>query len=196
MDQIVNADDAVLAQSLFNNFIVVNGDSLLVDLSKSSLKDEISDGLSGRISVGNVRFDFSQKIYSGLVDSDEAGVVELSELQELEDLSDLRRESVDTSDSDDNDDLSFSGDVERSISSSLSSLDDGFSSLSEQSVSSGFGSLSVFFSSRLEVSNSVSGSLFSLSSELSVSFSSFLDVFRNLLFSLDLSGLAGHGYKA
>ncbi len=41
----------MLAQTLFNNFVVGNGDSLLVELGISSLVNQVSDGLSGGISI-------------------------------------------------------------------------------------------------------------------------------------------------
>jgi hypothetical protein len=106
-DQVFSTDDAVLAQMFSDDGVVVDWDSLLVDLGEASLVNEVRDGLSGRISrwssesiflipISNVRFNFSQHVYGGLVDSDQSSVVELSKSQQLEDLSDLWVQSVNT----------------------------------------------------------------------------------------------------
>ena len=57
----------------------------MVDFPESSLKDELLDGLSGRISESDIRFDFSDEVGGGLVDSNESTVVKLTKSQESED---------------------------------------------------------------------------------------------------------------
>ena len=54
---------------------------MLVDFAISSLVNELSDSLSGRISEGDVWLNFSDEVSSGLVDSDEGSVVQLSQSQ-------------------------------------------------------------------------------------------------------------------
>jgi len=70
----------------------------------------------------------------------------LSKSEQLEDLSDLRSQIVNTSDSDHKDDLRFSGNVERTSSSSLSSELDELSLFSSERLVMSFGSLGIFSS--------------------------------------------------
>jgi len=121
VDQIFSADDAILTEGLFNDFIAGDGDSLLVDLAETSLVDHVRDGVSSGVAESDIRFDLLDHVKGSSVDSDEGGVVDLSESEQLEDLFGLRSQMVDTSDSDHKDDLRFSGNVERTSSSSLSS---------------------------------------------------------------------------
>jgi len=72
----------------------------------------------------------------------------LSESEQLEDLSDLRSQVVNTSDSDHKDDSRFSGNVERTSSSSFSSELDGFLFFSDELLVVTFGSLGVFSNKR------------------------------------------------
>jgi len=120
VDQIFNADDLLGAKNLFNNFVGSDGDSLLVDLTVSSLVDQVRDGVLGGITVSNKRLDLLDHVKSSSVDSDEDSIMYLSKSEQLKDLSDLGSKVVNTSDSDHKDDLRFSGNVERTFSSSLS----------------------------------------------------------------------------
>ena len=43
--EILNREDVVLAESLFNNLVVGEGNTLLVDLAVAALVDELADGL-------------------------------------------------------------------------------------------------------------------------------------------------------
>jgi len=136
----------VLSEALFNNEVGIDGDSLLVDLSVSSLVDHVGDSVSGGISESNIRLDLLDHVEGGSVNSDKGGIVDLSESQQLKDLSDLRSQIVDTSDSDDKDDLGFSRDVEGSFSSGLSLKGDEFLLFSGEFLEMGFTSLGVFSS--------------------------------------------------
>ena len=78
--------------------VIGEGDSLLVELSVSSLEDEFSDVLSGWVTEGDVGFNSSDHIDGGFVDSDEDSVVKLPQPEEPEDTNDLGVEFVDTSD--------------------------------------------------------------------------------------------------
>jgi len=146
VDQIFSADDAVLTEGLFNNLIAGDGDSLLVDLTETSLVDHVGDGVSGGVTESDIRFDLLDHVKGSSVDSDEGGVVDLSESEQLEDLSDLRSQMVDTSDSNHKDDLRFSGNVERTSSSSFSSELDLFSLFSDEFLVVSFTSLGIFSS--------------------------------------------------
>jgi len=75
VDQIFNADDSVLTKSLFNNFVGSNGDSLLVDLTETSLVDQVGDSVSSGETESDIRFDLLDHVKSSSVDSDEGSVV-------------------------------------------------------------------------------------------------------------------------
>jgi len=121
VNKIFNADKLEFAQVLFNDAVVGNGDSLLVDLPKSSLVDELSNGLQVGITISNVWLDQSEHLSGCLGQFDEHSIVNLSQSQELQDLSGLGVESVDTSDSNNKSDLCFRVSVEVSSLFSLSS---------------------------------------------------------------------------
>jgi hypothetical protein len=76
----------VLAEFFLDNFVVGNGNSASVNLTISSLVDEVSDGLSRWVTISNVRFNFSNHVDGGLVEFDESTVVELSQSKELQNL--------------------------------------------------------------------------------------------------------------
>ena len=96
VDQILHADDAVLAKVLLNDLIVGKSDALLVDLSVAALVDELTDRLEVGVTVGNVRVDDGEHLLGGLGELDEGTVVDLEETEELEDLAGLRSDLVDT----------------------------------------------------------------------------------------------------
>jgi len=169
VDQIFDADDAELTKGLFNDEIAGDGDSLLVDLTETSLVDQVRDGVSSGISEGDIRFDLLDHVKSSSVNSDEDTVVDLSKSEQLEDLSDLRSQIVNTSDSDHKDDSRFSGNVERTGSSSLSSELDTFSLFSDEFLVVSFGSLGVFSSLSLGDFSSLGDPSLSGVSELGVS---------------------------
>lgn len=75
IDQVLNADDVVLSEGVGNDFVGGKWDSLLVDLSETSLVDQIRDDLSGWVTEGDVWFNSLEHIQSSSVDSDEGGVV-------------------------------------------------------------------------------------------------------------------------
>jgi len=74
-DQIFNTNDLVLSENLFNDFVGSDGDSLLVDLTVSSLIDQIRDSLSGGISESDERFDLLDHVKGSSVNSDKGSVV-------------------------------------------------------------------------------------------------------------------------
>lgn len=51
MDKIFNAGDTELTESLFNDGVIGNGDSLAVNLSETSLVDKLGNGVSGGITI-------------------------------------------------------------------------------------------------------------------------------------------------
>jgi len=169
VDQVFNTDDIVLSKSLFNNFVGGDGDSLLVDLSVSSLVDHVGDSMSGGESESDIRLDLLDHVEGGSVNSDKGGVVDLSESQQLEDLFDLRSQIVDTSDSDDKEDLGFSRDIEGSFSSGLSLKVYEFLLFGSEFLEMSFTSLGVFSSLGLGLISSLLDESLSGISKLGVS---------------------------
>ncbi len=51
VNQILNTDDIVLAQALFNDGIACDGESLLLDLGEAALVDELAHGLKVGVTV-------------------------------------------------------------------------------------------------------------------------------------------------
>ena len=96
MDQVFHADHAVLAEVVFNQLIVGEGNALLVDLAVSSLVDQLPHRLEVGIAVGNEWVDDGEHLLRGLGDFDKDTVVDLEETEELEDLSWFGSNLVDT----------------------------------------------------------------------------------------------------
>jgi len=74
-DQVFSTDDLVLSESLFNDFVGSDGDSLLVDLTETSLVDQVRDSVSGGETVSDKRFDLLEHVKGSSVNSDQSGVV-------------------------------------------------------------------------------------------------------------------------
>jgi hypothetical protein len=96
VDQILQADDAILAEVIFDELVVCEGDALLVDLSIATLVDEFADSLQIGVAVGDVRVDDGQHLLSSLGQFDEDTAVDLKKTKKLEDLAGLRSDLVDT----------------------------------------------------------------------------------------------------
>lgn len=96
MDQILHADNAVLAEVLLNDGVVGQGNTLLVDLSVSTLVDELLHALQVGVTVGDPRLNNLDHLSDGLGDADEDTVVDLKQTQQLEDLAGLGGDLVDT----------------------------------------------------------------------------------------------------
>ena len=115
VDEILHADDAVLAEVLLDDGVVGEGDALLVNLAVSALVNELTDALEVGVTIGDPRLDDLDHLGSGLGDADEDTVVDLEETEELQDLAGLGRNLVDTLDADKEDQLGLGGDVERAL---------------------------------------------------------------------------------
>ena len=96
VDQILNADNAILAEAALNESIVGESNALLVNLSISTLVDELADCLQVGVSVGNPWLDDLQHLKCGLGHANEDTVVDLEKTKELENLSGLWCNLVDT----------------------------------------------------------------------------------------------------
>jgi hypothetical protein len=115
VDEILHADNAVLAEVLLNDRVVSEGNTLLVDLSVTALVDKLLDGLQVGVTVGNPGLDDLQHLSGSLGDADEDTVVDLEQTEKLEDLAGLGGHLVDTLDADDEDQSSLSRDVGRVV---------------------------------------------------------------------------------
>lgn len=83
VDEILNADDTVLAEVLFDDLVVGEGEALAVDLAVTALVDELTDGLEVGVTVGNVGVDDGEHLGGSLVQADKDTVVDLEETQQL-----------------------------------------------------------------------------------------------------------------
>lgn len=119
VDQVLDGLDTVLTQSTLDDLVVRQGDSLGVDLTVTSLVDQLSDGSQVRVTVGDVRLGQSEQLRSGLGNLDENTRVDLSQTEQLQDLSWLRWDLGDTLDSDDEHQLWLGLNVERVVSLGL-----------------------------------------------------------------------------
>lgn len=120
VNQVIDGQDTVLTQVSFNDRVVRQWNSLLVDLSVTSLVDQLSNGRVRWVTVSNVWFNQLQQFRSSLGDLNESTRVDLVQSQQLQDLSWLWWNLVDTLDSDNENQLSFSWNVVRTGSSSFS----------------------------------------------------------------------------
>lgn len=112
VDNVFDGEDAELAEVLLNNLVVVDGETLAVDLGVTTLVDQLADGLEVGCAVGDVRLDELEHLRGGLGQSDKDTVVDLEETQELQNLAWLGGNVVDTTETDDEDDLGLAGNVE------------------------------------------------------------------------------------
>lgn len=113
VNQVFERQDVELTQVGFNNGVVGQSDSLLVDLTVTSLVDQLSDGSKGWVTVGDVWLGQLQQFGGGLGQSDEDTGVDLGQSQQLQNLSWLRSNLHDTLDSDDKDQLRLGVNVVR-----------------------------------------------------------------------------------
>lgn len=57
MDQILDTEDTVFAEVIFNYLVVGEWDALLLDLAIAALVDEVTDSFDRGVAVCNIRFD-------------------------------------------------------------------------------------------------------------------------------------------
>jgi len=116
VDEILHADNAVLAEVLLNDLVVGEGSAHLVHLSVTALVEKLTDGLQVGVTVGNVGVDDGQHLLGSLGETDEGTRVDLEQTQELEDLAGLGGDLVDTLDTDNEDQLGLILNVEVTLS--------------------------------------------------------------------------------
>lgn len=113
VDEVLNADDVVLlAEGSLNDVVVVERNSLALDLAVTALVDKLADGVVAGIAVGDVWLNATEHVDGGLVDTDEDTVVKLAQPQQPQDANDLGVQLHDTADPHGEDDLALSWDVE------------------------------------------------------------------------------------
>jgi len=115
VDQILHADDAVLAEVGLDDGVVGKSNALLVDFSISTLVDELTDSLQVGVTVSDPWLDNLQHLKSSLGHADKDTIVDLEKTEELEDLAGLWCNLVDTLDADNEDQLVLSRDVEGTL---------------------------------------------------------------------------------
>lgn len=115
VDQVLNADNAELAEVLLNDGVVGKSNALLVNLAVTALVDELTDGLEVGVTVGDVGLNDLQHLSGSLGKLDEDTVVDLEKTEELEGLALLGVNLVDTLDADDEGELGLSRDVEGAL---------------------------------------------------------------------------------
>lgn len=131
VDQVLDRQDTVLAQVGLDDGVFRQRNSLLVDLTITSLVHQLSDGGQAWVTVSNVWLDQLDQLRGSLGDSDEHTGVDLGQSQQLQNLSWLRSNLGNTLDSDNEDQLRLSLNVVRTVSLSLTlSLNDGTFSVS------------------------------------------------------------------
>lgn len=113
VDQVLHGGNTVLAQSTLNDGVVSQSDSLGVDLTVTSLVDQLSHGSQVGVTVGDVRLSQLEQLRGGLGNLDENTRVDLSQTEQLQDLSWLWWDLGDTLDSDDEHQLWLGLNVER-----------------------------------------------------------------------------------
>jgi len=105
MNQILNADNSVLSESLLNDRVLRDGNALTSNLSETTLVDQFLDGLEVGLSVCDVRSNNAEHLKRSRVNLDENSVVDSAKTQKLEDLAGLGVNSVDTTNADNKVDL-------------------------------------------------------------------------------------------
>ena len=99
MNEVFDAgDSSILSQGIGNDAVITKSGSLSVDLSVSSLVDELANIVTGWVSVSDVWLDKSDHVDGGTVKLDKHSVVELSQTEKLHNLLLLWSELVDTND--------------------------------------------------------------------------------------------------
>lgn len=83
VDEILNADNAVLAKVLLDDLVVRERETLAVDLAVTTLVDELTDGLEVGVTVGDIGVDDGEHLSGSLVQADKDTIVDLEKTQQL-----------------------------------------------------------------------------------------------------------------
>ena len=115
VNEVLHAVDARCTESVGDDAIVGERNTLSVDLSESTFVDQLGNGLLGWETVSDVWLNDSNHVPGSLVELNEHSIVQLSESQKLQDLLWLWGKLIDTLDSDNESNLWFALDEEVSI---------------------------------------------------------------------------------
>jgi len=96
VDQVLHADNTMLAKVGFDDGVVGESNALLFDLSVSTLVDELTNGFQVGVTIGDPWLDNLEHLKSSLGHSNEDTIVDLEETEELKDLAGLWCNLVDT----------------------------------------------------------------------------------------------------
>ncbi len=96
VDQILHADNTKFAKVFLDDGVISKSNTLLVDLSVSTLVDEFTNALEVGVSVGDPWLDNLEHLQSGLGHANEDTIVDLKKTKQLKDLSGLWCDLVDT----------------------------------------------------------------------------------------------------
>lgn len=120
VDQVLNRSNTVLTQSSLDDLVVRQSNSLVSDLTETSLVHQLSDGGQVRVTVSNVWLGQLKQLRGGLGNLDKDTSVNLGQSQQLQHLSWLRGQLVDTLDSDNENQLWLGLNVVRVVGLGLS----------------------------------------------------------------------------
>lgn len=110
VDQIFNANDAELTKRLFDNGVVRERDTLLVNLAVTTLVDQFADRLEVGRAKRNVRLHQLEHLHRAVGQAHKDTRVDLEKTQKLHNLARLGRNLVDTLDTNNKGQLGFSRD--------------------------------------------------------------------------------------
>ena len=96
VNEVLDAVNAVRSELAGDDAVVSQRDSAAVNLTETSLVDELGNVGTGQISVGNEGLNTSDHVPGSSVQFDEHTVVQLAESEELQDLLGLGVKLVDT----------------------------------------------------------------------------------------------------
>lgn len=105
IDDVLDALDAVLSESLFDDLVLDQWDSLSVELSISSLVNQSLNSALGWESISDIWLDLSEHVHWGLVVLDENSVADFSKSEKREDFSLFWSDLGKTFDSDNQEEL-------------------------------------------------------------------------------------------
>ena len=111
MNQVFNANDAVLAQFLLDDGVIGESDTLLVDLAVTALVHQFTDRLQVGVTESNERLDHLEHLHGAVVQADENTRVDLTQAKQLQDLAGFWAHLVDTLDTDNESELGLGRNV-------------------------------------------------------------------------------------
>jgi len=96
MDNVLDRDDTIFTEVLLDDGVVVQRDSLLVDLAVTTLVDEFTYGLQVGLTVCDIRLNQLKHLGGCSGDLDKDTVVDLEQSQKLKDLAGFGCDFVNT----------------------------------------------------------------------------------------------------